>query len=358
MKFMTPVALPPRPEHLLTDDSRILLLGSCFAEEVGNRLATSLPAGQTVVNPFGVLYNPASLATALRLLRISPEERLQVLEESLFLGRDGLWHSWLFNSKFSAAERAECLERCTASLSACLTDADARNNPGTAPHGPVCAHAREPLFDILVLTMGPDHCYRLRQTSDTASTPDETSAMATSPDCETQNIVPNASKAAMASRVVANCHKEPAACFEEVLTDGRELVAELQTWLHEGLVRDVVVTVSPYRYAKYGFHASQLSKARLLLLAEQLCQLPASASNSGPTRTPDAAVHYFPAYEILLDELRDYRFYAPDMLHPSPQAADYIFERFEEWAFSPELTLSAAERRKEARRQAHRPLVN
>ena len=84
----------------------------------------------------------------------------------------------------------------------------------------------------------------------------------------------------------------------------------------------VVVTVSPIRYAKYGYHGSQLSKATLLLAAHELAR-----RNEGVT--------YFPAYEIVLDELRDYRFYQPDMLHPSPQAVEYIWEQLSTHYLSP-----------------------
>ena len=86
----------------------------------------------------------------------------------------------------------------------------------------------------------------------------------------------------------------------------------------------VIVTVSPIRYAKYGYHGSMLSKATLLLAADML-----------EKQMPDV-VTYFPAYEIVNDELRDYRFYRPDMLHPTDQTVDYIRERFDETFFSDE----------------------
>lgn len=128
-------------------------------------------------------------------------------------------------------------------------------------------------------------------------------------------------------QVVDNCQKRPAALFQE-----RQLsVAECADSLRRAvaLLRDrspevnVVLTVSPIRYRKYGYHGSQLSKATLLLAAEQV----AGAGEH---------VSYFPAYEIVMDELRDYRFYAPDMLHPSEQAVDYIWERLVDWCFSAE----------------------
>ena len=88
----------------------------------------------------------------------------------------------------------------------------------------------------------------------------------------------------------------------------------------------VVLTVSPIRYAKYGYHESQLSKATLLLAADKCVNVNSSAGQG--------SVSYFPAYEIVNDELRDYRFYAADMLHPSPQAVDFIWERLVETCFS------------------------
>lgn len=288
MKFRTEVQLPPSALRLVPT-SRVLLLGSCFAEEVGARLSDSLPEGNVVINPCGVLYNPESIAQTIDLLLMDEVVRRQKVDSSLFEAHDGRWHSWLFSTKFSAPSRLECLELCLASLQGGLRG-----------------------FDLLVITLGTDRCYRLRQDG----------------------------------RVVANCHKEPAALFDEVSVPD-------STSLHDALVAiscrypamRVLFTVSPYRYAKYGFHESQLSKARLLLMADGFCQAYPSAD-------------YFPAYEILLDELRDYRFYASDMLHPSEQAADYIFERFRDWCFSPELLAFAAVRQKELKQSRHRTICH
>lgn len=125
--------------------------------------------------------------------------------------------------------------------------------------------------------------------------------------------------------IVDNCQKRPQRLFTE-----RSLsVDECAAYLREAIARlrnrrpdmRVILTVSPIRYAKYGFHGSAVSKATLLLAADEVA------------RQTDACV-YFPAYEIVCDELRDYRFYATDMLHPSQQAVDYIWERFAETFFS------------------------
>lgn len=284
MEFRTDVQLPASSLQL-TPSSRVVLLGSCFAEEVGSRLSDSLPEGHVVVNPCGVLYNPESIAQTVRLLLMEEHERRSCLEESLFQARDGRWHSWLFSTKFTSESSQGCVNRCMESLA-------------TGFDG----------VDLLVITLGTDHCYRLRADG----------------------------------RVVANCHKEPAAMFEEsVFGDSQSLHAALQWLLRQYPSMRILLTVSPYRYAKYGFHESQLSKARLLLLVDACCRYFTN-------------VDYFPAYEILLDELRDYRFYAADMLHPSEQAADYIFERFSDWCFTSDLRSFAAERLKELKRMRHR----
>lgn len=286
MLFRTEVALEPSAVTLDTT-SHVLLLGSCFAEEVGQRLNDSLPEGAVCVNPCGVLYNPESIAQALHLLLMSEAERRRTVENSLFLAHDGLWHSWLFSTKYAAAEREDCLVHCLDSLGEGLSQPN-----------------------LLVLTLGTDHCYRLKADR----------------------------------RVVANCHKEPASLFDEDVMADFAALYEVLAALHARFPElQVLVTVSPYRYAKYGFHQSQLSKSRLLLLADALVR-------------QFAWVTYFPAYEIVLDELRDYRFYASDMLHPSEQAADYIFERFSDWCFTPALKQYAIQRQKELKRQRHRKI--
>lgn len=138
-------------------------------------------------------------------------------------------------------------------------------------------------FPVAFFTLGTNHVYRLKETGE----------------------------------IVDNCEKRPHHLFqEETLTVSqcadflRQAIALLQS---RSADVEVVLTVSPIRYRKYGYHGSQLSKATLLLAADEVAEMP--------------NVHYFPAYEIVNDELRDYRFYAADMLHPSEQAVDYIWER-------------------------------
>lgn len=282
--LFTPIEFPPQPP-LLTTDSRLLMLGSCFAQEVGQQLLPQLGPGAVTVNPLGPLYSPTTIAATLRawLHDEVPAEP--------FLGHDGVWHSFQAASVCSAPTREECISRLQAAWHT----------------------GREALLQAthLIITFGTTRHY-LHE-----------------------------------GHPVANCHKEPASTFTEEEPQLPSLIGEWQDLLHQitalGSLQSCILTVSPYRYRKYGFHQSQLQKARLLLLCDALCQ--------------DAAVSYFPSYELLLDELRDYRFYAPDMLHPSAQAVEIIAQRFRQWSFSPALIPVADERLRQHRRSQHKPLI-
>lgn len=148
--------------------------------------------------------------------------------------------------------------------------------------------------------------------------------------------------------IVDNCQKRPQRLFTERELSVDECTAYLQqaidTLRHRNPRVRVVVTVSPIRYAKYGFHGSQLSKATLLLAADRLCH-----------DNPDCT-EYFPAYELFNDELRDYRFYAEDMLHPSRQAVDYVWERFSDLYFSDATKAFIREWRPVKQALHHRPI--
>lgn len=292
MEFRTIVQLPARRLQL-TPTSRVVLIGSCFAEHIGRRMAGSLPAGHVAVNPNGVLYNPGSIFTAIRLLLGHTED---CRHDPLFEGPDGLWRHWLYAGEFAAATREACLEGILQRRK------EAQNVLNQA--------------EALFITLSTDQGYFL------------------SPDCSR-------------SLLVANCHKQPqqrftsaTLPFDALLDEGNALLNELA---EQFPALQIIFTVSPYRYRKYGLHESQLSKARLLHAIDLWC---AEHSNAG----------YFPAYEIVVDELRDYRFYAPDMLHPSDQAVDYVWERFREWAFTPLLCQYADEQGALLRDFAHRPL--
>lgn len=214
MEWTTKVEIPTFP-FSIEPHSRLLCVGSCFADAIGRHLRDNMFA--TTVNPYGVMYNPASILHTIARSEEAP--------------------------------------------------------------------------DVCIITLGTNHIYRLKETGE----------------------------------IVDNCMKRPQALFQEEAMD----VPTCHQWLQQAvqlLIQrnpqvNVILTVSPIRYRKYGYHGSRLSKATLLLAADKLVQ-------------EEACCHYFPAYEIMNDELRDYRFYAEDMLHPSAQAVDYIWNALMASCFS------------------------
>ena len=272
MEFRTKVDLPLK-KITLTPRNRVLLLGSCFSDEIGRRLAAEMDEACVLINPFGTLYNPTSILQALRTLQTN-----RLPEGHLFKGRDGRWRSWIFGGKWAADTPAECEAKTRQALQQAV--------------------AFWQQADTVFITFGTNHVYHLKADG----------------------------------RSVANCHKELSSAFEERLLSVEDVVEAWQTFfraLPSATPRRFVFTLSPYRYIKYGLHADKLSKATLLLAIDRLCS---PTNNDAP---PAAPCFYFPSYEIVNDELRDYRFYAPDMQHPSEQTADYIWERLKEWSFAP-----------------------
>ncbi len=276
-----PKALPP-----MAHGRKMLLMGSCFAENMGRLMAES--KFDIDVNPFGILYNPLSIAAALTDI-VSGR---RYVEGDLFFYRD-LWHSPMHHGDFSAPLPAEALERINGRIGQ--------------------AHSVLPRLDWLMITFGTAYVYERRETG----------------------------------RVVANCHKLPDSCFLRRLLSPDEAVEVYASLLPTlfALAPDlkVLFTVSPVRHIRDGLHANQVSKATLLLAVDRLQRL-------FPERT-----FYFPSYEIQLDELRDYRFYADDMLHPSPLAVRYLWERFSDTFFSDETRAVVAEVGEITRGLAHRP---
>lgn len=268
MQFRTIVDIP-RPAFSIAPCEEILFVGSCFADNIGRRFKDEM--FRATVNPFGVMYNPASILHTVERTDVAPR--------------------------------------------------------------------------VAVFTLGTNHVYILRETGE----------------------------------IVDNCQKRPHRLFEE-----RELtVEECKDYLLRAvnILRErrpdvkVIITVSPIRYAKYGFHGSQLSKATLLLAADQLIkettlnressiskessfskELSISKEISFNDEQGGAVVTYFPAYEIVNDELRDYRFYADDMLHPSSLAVEYIWQRMVETFFSDEAKTFLREWAPLKKGFSHRPL--
>lgn len=258
----------PRDDFRLSITDRLLIMGSCFAEHIGEKLTAHKFTCHT--NPFGALYNPESIRRALSLM-LDLREGKPYPTGLFFQGQEGLWHSRLHSTAFSAPTLEECKRRVAEPL--------ARIVPGLAE------------VYTLIITFGTNQCYLLKSSGE----------------------------------IVGNCHRQPSSAYEETRLSVGQIVSSYTALLDRMFALNpslrVLFTISPYRYfKKCGMHANQLNKATLLL-----------AVNDIQSQYPGRC-YYFPAYEIVLDELRDYRFYAEDMVHPSAQAVAYVTERFEEYA--------------------------
>lgn len=270
----------------------VFLIGSCFTENMGKRLAEL--GFQTLMNPFGILYNPLSMATALSYCL--DDKRVG---EGDLVEHDGLWHSWLHHGVFSRRDRQECIDVCNRAIDE--------------------AHDFLMSCNTMIVTFGSAWFYALAENG----------------------------------MVVANCHKVPAPHFEKCLATVDGIVALWKPLLDRLLDNGVrvVFTVSPVRHQAYGAHGNQLGKAVLLLAIEQLVQ---KTMQSNPSTIRQ--VSYFPSYEIVVDELRDYRFYADDMSHPSPLAEEIVWQRFQQTFMTQETIVRCDVVEKQNRRNAHRPL--
>lgn len=254
----------PRSPLTITHRNRLMLFGSCFAENIGKYLLDN--KFDVNVNPFGVLYNPVSIGQSIRYL----------LSEKIFTDNDvffqqGVYRSYNHHSDFCETNQTHFLESINLSRKKASDDLLSA--------------------DTLLVTFGTSYVYRLKATGN----------------------------------IVANCHKSVASDFNRYRLSVSEIVSDWTT-LTDDLLKvnphlKILFTVSPIRHWKDGAHNNQLSKSVLLLAIDELQQ-------SYPH-----SVFYFPSYEILLDELRDYRFYADDMIHPGDTAIRYIWDVFTDTFF-------------------------
>lgn len=267
MKLSTDVDITSLAQKMRYKD-KILLMGSCFADNIGTKLAKHYYS--VLVNPFGVLFNPESICALLSRAIGNGVEPEWFTRDDLFLN-NGLYYSWLLHGEFANSSAETVLLNANKSLAECR---DFLNNS-----------------KWIIITLGTSWIYRLKE----------------------NNLV------------VSNCHKMPTELFdrERMCTKdiGNSLGGIFEKMFAINKELSIILTVSPVRHQKDGLHQNQLSKAALLLAADELCR---SFAN----------VHYFPAYEIMMDQLRDYRFYDTDMCHPNQLAVDIIFEKFREYALS------------------------
>jgi hypothetical protein len=277
MNFTTPVNI--KPNKTIDHNSRIVMLGSCFAENIGKKL---IDCGFNVVmNPMGILYNPISIFSTLSRII----EGREFTENEIFQ-HNGLWASFMHHGSFSHSDKSEALRLMNEKLH------EGHKQLKNATH--------------LIITFGSAEVYEHN------------------------------------GLVVSNCHKLPSREFTHRLLSIDEIITSSISLSSLNPQLSTIFTISPVRYLGNGAHHGQINKATLLLATEQLCQT--------------TGAKYFPSYEIMMDELRDYRYYAADMIHPSEIAVEYIFERFTATYLTEEAIRTAEEVLKIKKSLSHRPL--
>jgi hypothetical protein len=269
MNYRTIVA-PKDYDFEISHQSNLLLIGSCFSENIGNKLIAN--KFNTLINPSGILFNPISIVNTLNDII----EEKEVAEKDLHF-ENGLYHSFAHHGRFSGINSKEVLIRIDQSR--------------------VGATLFLKKTDVIIVTLGSSWAYRHDDTGE----------------------------------FVANCHKVPNKKFAKELLEVDFIVEKLQGVIDKLQAINsnlkVIFTVSPVRHWKDGAEENTLSKSILNVAIHQL--------------TRSKAVYYFPAYEMVIDDLRDYRFYKEDMLHPNNVAVDYVWNGFGDAFFSDEtLTLN------------------
>ena len=258
MILQTEIKIQPLEQTIAYGDG-LLFLGSCFADEVGG-ICRGL-GFDAMVNPFGVLYNPASIAQSLERL----DGGKPFCHDDVIRVGEGQYCTFSHNTAFWNSSEEALLPQVNQSLDD--------------------AHAHFLDSKWVVISLGTSWVFRNKETQE----------------------------------VVSNCHKLPAHQFERQFLSVEQSSQYLSGIVQQHPEKQFIFTVSPLRHLKDGLHENQLSKAALLLAVNEVCKMYGNA-------------RYFPAYEILLDELRDYRFYKEDMVHPTDLAVRYIWERFADFA--------------------------
>ncbi|MCW3090965.1 MAG: hypothetical protein JWP81_2034 [Ferruginibacter sp.] len=249
----TPKTFPTTIQH----QDKLLLIGSCFTENIGTKLKQY--KFRVLENPNGILFNPISIANSVKSYISNKEYQ----EADLFYQNE-CWHSWEHHSRFSHPDKEICLQGINQSRQ--------------------LAHEFIVEADWIFITVGSAFVYELEP-----------------------------------GRVVANCHKVPTDKFskrllsiEEVVTAGKQMLTDL---FAVNPSAKIIFTISPVRHLRDGFVENNRSKSTLIQAIHQL-----TATNKN--------IFYFPAYELVIDDLRDYRFYAEDMVHPNYAATNYVWEKF------------------------------
>lgn len=255
MEFRTPVPIQPQ-EPKIGYSSKILLLGSCFVENIGRKLEYF--KFQNLLNPFGILFHPEAILNLLKRVKSG-----YVFTETDIFYHNEAWHSYEAHSDLNSVGQEEILEKLNAAVQK------------TSQFLKSATH--------VVITPGTAWGYRLKESG----------------------------------QMVANCHKVPQKNFSKEITDAKNALFEAAAIVNDlNPEAQIIFTVSPVRHLKDGFTENQLSKAKLITAVQEIV-------------ASEKYCAYFPAYEIMMDELRDYRFYAEDMVHPNQTAVDYIWQKFQ-----------------------------
>ena len=263
MNLQTKIPLNPIPNNQIDYQSKVVLLGSCFAENIAEKF--SYFKFQHTVNPLGILFHPLAIETLVKKALTD-----QVITEKDIVFNNEQFHCFNAHSALSNTSKNELISILNAKIVA------AKLQLKNATH--------------IVITLGTAWVYRFLKTQ----------------------------------QVVANCHKIPQKNFKKELLSPAQIEKSLQSLVSlVSLVNpkvQFIFTVSPVRHIKDGFIENTLSKSHLITAIHEFLSKNSEKQYSN--------VHYFPSFEMMMDELRDYRFYNQDMLHPSPLAVDYIWERF------------------------------
>lgn len=276
----------PKPEFEINHHDPILMIGSCFTDNIGALLENN--KFEVLRNPFGVLYNPSSIAQLLKRTMANNE-----IEANDLVFHNGLWHSLLFHGSFSNANPQNVLRKANEAIHT--------------------THSFLKKSKFLMVTFGTSWVYAYKTNQ----------------------------------QVVSNCHKIPDRAFDRYKLSVETICSEWDNLLdqlrHFNPNLKVIFTISPIRHLKDGAHENQLSKSTLFVALDGLMK----ESRQNPE-------YYFPAYEIVMDELRDYRFYASDLIHLSDLTVQYIFNRFQRCYFNEETLNCIKEIRKIVQAKEHR----
>lgn len=259
MKLQTNIPLDKQSLNLIDYQSKVLLLGSCFVENIGDKF--DYFKFQSLQNPFGILYHPKAIENVI-LNAINEKE----YDDSDVFHHNERWHCFDAHSDLSSSSKEELLKN----LNRAVKQTNQQIKKSTH----------------IIITLGTAWAYRFIETD----------------------------------TIVANCHKIPQKKFLKQIQSVKNIIESLEAIIE--LIKSVnpttsiLFTVSPVRHIKDGFVENTQSKSHLITAIHQVVE-------------PRKNIHYFPSYEIMMDELRDYRFYSEDMLHPNKTAVDYIWERFQ-----------------------------